>query len=230
MKSPDERTILALDTSGATLQLAIAFGGDRVVKSTEDVEMSHGRIILKKVSDLLGSASLTPAQVDCIAVATGPGSFTGLRIGLSIAKGIAMGTGAALVGISMFDLAAWLLRERSADIFHLIVPFKKDACFAAEIASGRIDRRSLRAIAYASLNEELRGEPAVVIGNGTAGLLAAQGLTETVEILDFDAATLIEIARRRLAERRLDDPAALEPLYLQKSQAEIRFDERRKKG
>jgi tRNA threonylcarbamoyl adenosine modification protein YeaZ len=229
VKPPEEQTILALDTSGTTLQLAIAFGGDRVVKSSEDVEMSHGRVITRKIADLLLSASLTVSQIDCLAVATGPGSFTGLRIGLSIAKGLAVGTGAVMVGVSMFDLAAWLLRERPSEVFHLIVPFKKDACFMADITAGQVDRPSLRAITYADLNEELRGEPAVVIGSNTAALLAAHGLTEAVEMLAFDAATIVEIARRRLTENRLDDPAGLEPLYLQKSQAEIRFEERHKK-
>ena len=230
MKPPEEQSILALDTSGPTLQLAIAFGGDRLVKSSENVEMSHGRVIMKKISDLLTSAGMRADDLDCIAVATGPGSFTGLRIGLSIAKGISVGIGTSMIGVSMFDLAAWLLRDRATEVFHLIVPFKRDACFIADITAGSVDRTSLRTIAYPRLTEELRGEPVVVIGNDVAEILAAHGLTELVEILSFDASAIIEIARIRLAAGETDDPAALEPLYLQKSQAEIRFDKRHHKN
>jgi len=225
VKAPEEQSILAIDTSSTTLQLAVAFGGDRVVKASDDVEFSHGRVLMKKISDLLSSAELTPKDINCLGVATGPGSFTGLRIGLAAAKGMAMARDTSMVGVSMFDLAAYALRERD-DLFHLIVPFKRDACFLADIARGVMVDNSLRTVTYDILAEELRGEPAVVIGPETEQLVAARGLTAAVEVLTYDAGDIIEIARQRLAAGTTDDPATLEPQYLQKSQAEIRFDKR----
>lgn len=225
MKAPEEQNILAIDTSSPTLQLAIAYGGDRVVKASDDVEFSHGRVIMKKIADLLASAELKPEDIDLIAVATGPGSFTGLRIGLAIAKGMAVATGAAMAGVSMFDLAAYALRERT-ELHHLIVPFKRDACFLADITAGEIPPDSRRAVLYADLAEELRGEPAVVIGPDTEQLVAARGLIAAVEVLTYDAGDIIEIARQQAESGKLADPAGLEPMYLQKSQAEIKFDKR----
>lgn len=229
MKTPEEYNLLAIDTSSNMLQLAVAFGGDRTVKASEDVEMSHGRVILKKIGDLLGSAGLTPKDIDLLAVATGPGSFTGLRIGLSIAKGMLVALDAKIIGVSMFDLAAYALRDREEQ-HHLIVPFKRDACFLADITAGVVPPESRRAVPYDSLAEALRGEPAVVIGPDTEQLVAARGLTSAVEVLTYDAGDIVEIARMRAENKQFDDPATLEPLYLQKSQAEIKFDKRHQQG
>ena len=119
-------TMLAIDTSTRHLRLALNFGGDRLVKSDEDMDMSHGRVMIRKISNLLESSGATMKDLDAVVVCTGPGSFTGLRIGIALAKGIAVGAGAVMAGVSLFDVAAYKLRS-SDDETQVLVPFKKDA-------------------------------------------------------------------------------------------------------
>src|SRR5512147_1747748 len=101
--------LLAIDTATATLRLALKFGEDRLVKSSERVERSHGQMLMRKIENLCGSASVAPDQIGGIAVAIGPGSFTGLRIGLAAAKGMAVALDIPIVGVSHFDIARFLL-------------------------------------------------------------------------------------------------------------------------
>ena len=83
------RPVLGLDTSTSIASLALIAGG-KVAASLERPVTSHGAALPGAIDELLGSAGLSIRDIGAIAVGTGPGSFTGLRIGISYAKGIAM--------------------------------------------------------------------------------------------------------------------------------------------
>ena len=105
------QNILAIDTATHNLHLGLQYGGDRLIKSTNPLAKSHGQVIFKKIEELFESADLTPSDLHAIVVSIGPGSFTGLRIGLAAAKGIAVAAELPILGVQLFDLAAspWLL-------------------------------------------------------------------------------------------------------------------------
>ncbi len=107
------RPVLGLDTSTSIASLAVIAGG-RVAASLERPATSHGAALPGAIDEVLGASGLSIRGVGAIAVGTGPGSFTGLRIGLSYAKGIAMASGCALVGVPGFDAMA--LARSSATI------------------------------------------------------------------------------------------------------------------
>jgi tRNA threonylcarbamoyladenosine biosynthesis protein TsaB len=98
--------ILALDTAGLGCSVAVA-RGDRVL-SIEQSENMHGQAeaLLPMVDDAVRQAGLIPMALDIVAVTVGPGSFTGIRVGLAAARGIMLATGARLVGVTSFDAAA----------------------------------------------------------------------------------------------------------------------------
>ena len=123
--------ILAIDTSSKILRLGLQFGSDRCLKLNEPVEKSHGQIFIRKVQDILDSAGLKIEQLDAIIVCTGPGSFTGLRIALSAAKGFAAALNIPVIGISLFDIANYKLKDNSSN-YKLIMPYIRDEYFIAE--------------------------------------------------------------------------------------------------
>jgi len=106
------RPVLGLDTSTSTATLALIASG-KVVASIARPATSHGAALPGAVDEILRAAGLKIGELGAIAVGTGPGSFTGLRIGLSYVKGIAMATGCALVGIPSFDAMALAALERN---------------------------------------------------------------------------------------------------------------------
>jgi tRNA threonylcarbamoyladenosine biosynthesis protein TsaB len=99
--------ILALDTSSPNVSLALCQGREVVALIGVTGIAPHSRTIFRHLNYLLESAETSLELIDLFAVVTGPGSFTGLRVGISAVKGIARGCGRPLIGVTAFD--AWAL-------------------------------------------------------------------------------------------------------------------------
>ncbi len=100
-------TLLALDTSTAWASVALYDGRNVLAEETWHAQRRHGDELFPTIERLLAYARKGIADVDRVAVATGPGSFTGLRVAIAAAQGIARGAGAALVGVSTLDVLAY---------------------------------------------------------------------------------------------------------------------------
>ena len=223
-----EKNVLAIDTTTSTLHLAIAFAGDRLVKLNEDVGNSHGQMLVRKISDLLISAGIGVADLHALTCSTGPGSFTGLRIGLAAAKGIAVAHDIPVVGVSLFDIAGYRLRD-SVDPAWVAVPFKRDECFATEISNGTYEVDDIKAVPHMELPRLVGRQAVWGIGLELGEIFAAAGSDVIPETLEYDAADMLHIGIERLNSGLIDDLTLLEPMYLQKSQAEIRFARKNRK-
>src|SRR5574341_1324197 len=105
------KNILAIDCATSEMKLGLKFGGDRLVKSAVAAEQSHSAQIIKGIAALMASAKCKVTELDAIVVATGPGSFTGLRIGLACAKGMAVALNIPVVGVSLFEVAGYKLAK-----------------------------------------------------------------------------------------------------------------------
>ncbi|MDH3891629.1 MAG: tRNA (adenosine(37)-N6)-threonylcarbamoyltransferase complex dimerization subunit type 1 TsaB [candidate division Zixibacteria bacterium] len=221
------RHILAIDTSTSQMNLALKFGDDRFVKLSENVGTSHGQVLMRKVQDLLNSASAKSDQIDAIVVCIGPGSFTGLRISLAAAKGMAEALGIPVVGVSLFDIACHKLREVSSDVC-VVVPFKADESFVGLFSRGRVDPEQVRSVRVEQFEQFVAGRSVTTIGFELPDHLNPMSDASVPWCLEFDASDILEIGMSRLEASDLDDLSSLEPLYIQKSQAEIRYEQRRK--
>ena len=100
-------TLLALDTSTAWASVALYDGRAVLAEETWHAQRRHGDELFPTIERVLAGARQSLSDVDRVAVATGPGSFTGLRVAIAAAQGIARGTGAAMVGVSTLDVLAY---------------------------------------------------------------------------------------------------------------------------
>jgi tRNA threonylcarbamoyladenosine biosynthesis protein TsaB len=98
--------ILAIDTSTIRAAVAISTRGGAIHEAPDGGSRQHGRSLLPVVRAALGAAGLTPTDLDLVAVGLGPGSYTGLRIGLTAAKTLAFATGRPLVGLDSLESIA----------------------------------------------------------------------------------------------------------------------------
>jgi len=122
MLDTSESKILAIDTSTDVCSVAISNQGD-IKESTILAAREHTQRILPMVESILGDSNLILSDLDAIAVANGPGSFTGLRIGLSIAQGLSYGADLPLIPISTLKaMANAVLRERCVVQEQVIIP------------------------------------------------------------------------------------------------------------
>lgn len=98
---------LAIDTASRHLTVLAVKGEKKVLRHIPDCAMKHSVILMDEIDKALSEAHLTPAECDFFSAVTGPGSFTGIRIGISTAKGFALGTGKKLLSVTSFDLIAY---------------------------------------------------------------------------------------------------------------------------
>lgn len=218
--------VLAIDTSSALLSLALKFGDDRVVKQSEKVGTSHGQMLMRKIQDVLNAAGVTIDQLEAIVVCIGPGSFTGLRISLAAAKGMAEALGIPVVGVSLFDIATHKLHDISEDVY-VVVPFKTDESFVALFSEGRINSEQVQAVRVDEFKQFVASRAVTTIGFELPDQMNPPSCSSVPFSLEFNAGDLLEIGITRLETGDHDHVSSLEPLYIQKSQAEIRYEQRR---
>jgi len=221
------KNILAIDSSSRTLNLGLSFGGDRLVKSEEAVDQSHGRIIMKKVGELFDAAGLKRDELGAICVCTGPGSFTGLRIGLAAAKGMAVALGIPVVGVSLYELAAHKLRSVNKRV-SVIIPLTRDEVFLGEVFEGRLVEDRIAVVANRDIGSRVGENSVAGYQVNLAERLPGLSNEDLSSSATYDVADLLWLGRARLRETDDHDLAALEPLYVQKSQAEIKYERRHK--
>jgi len=102
---------LAIDTSSRYLTVLAVKGEKRIMRFMPDCAMKHSVILMDEIDKALKEAELTPAECDFFAAVTGPGSFTGIRIGISTAKGFALAAEKPLLGVTTFDLLAYNVQD-----------------------------------------------------------------------------------------------------------------------
>src|ERR1700733_9423093 len=182
------RPVLGLDTSTSTATLALIASG-KVVASIARPATSHGAALPGAVDEILRAAGLKIGELGAIAVGTGPGSFTGLRIGISYAKGIAMASGCALVGVPGFDAMALAALERNN-----LEPGRL-GCVVADARKNEVYAGLYRVVADEL--EKLSGELVVALRH------LASRITEDVMFVGDDrakdAAALVESRGHRVA-------------------------------
>ena len=179
---------------------------------------------------MLKNADLTLTACDAVAVAVGPGSFTGIRIGVAAAKGLAFGAGIPVIGVSTLEAMAQNLRHMDGLIVCAMDARRSqvyNAVFAAE--GGQLTRLTPdRAIALSQLAEELQGDPRpkLVVGDGAAlcsGFLTEAGIPCRMAPaqLVMQNAVGVALAAEEMATRGETVSARdLVPVYLRLSQAE----------
>ena len=220
------RPVLGLDTSTPIASLALIADG-AVVGSRARPVTSHGATLPGAVDEVLGAAGLAIGDVGVIAVGTGPGSFTGLRIGLSWAKGIAMASGCALVGVPSFDAMALAALERNntdpGRLVCVVMDARKGEVYAAlyrVVADGLEKLSEELVIALEDLASRIT-EDVMFAGDqrakNAAALVESRGhkvaVSET-EVLDLRGVCVAAIGGARFSRGQTDRAASLEPLYI----------------
>ena len=224
--------ILALESSAKAASVALMHDSELLAQYSQCSGLTHSRTLLPMVEDMLKNTDTKLADVDLIAVAHGPGSFTGIRIGVSTVKGLAWASDKKCVGVSTLAAMAW----HGAAAGGLVCPVmdaRRSQVYNAlfEIKDGVPERLCQdRAIALSELALELKGYECEVwlVGDGARlsfDYLANEGIKCRVapQNLLYQSAWGVGMEAMRTKAGTADE---LLPVYLRLSQAERERQER----
>ncbi len=172
--------ILALETSAKSVSAAVVEQGAPLAYAYQCTGLTHSRTLMPMVDAMLKNAELTLADIDAIAAAAGPGSFTGLRIGIAAVKGLAWAADKPCIGVSTLEAMAQNLAHMNGLIVCAMDARRSQVYNALfEAKDGTLTRLTPdRAIAVAELAEELRGETRRLLVLGDGGKLCHDGLAQ----------------------------------------------------
>jgi tRNA threonylcarbamoyl adenosine modification protein YeaZ len=208
--------VLAVDTTTARGSLAVV-GEEGVLAEARVVTgEGHSRWLLPAAQDLLRGLAVEARDIDGFAVTTGPGSFTGLRVGLSSVQGLALGSGRPCVGKPALDVLAALVAGASSALVALMDAFRGELYWGVFDGRGELQGKHR----VGPLGELLAHVPpgAAFVGDAafahrrTIESAVPGALFPSVDL--FLAAPLGRLALAELVAGRSVPPSALRPLYL----------------
>ena len=223
----DPELWIALESSSRSASVAVALGSGERVERMLSSERAHASDLLPSVEGALRELDRTPAQIDAVVIGTGPGSYTGLRVGIASALGLAYSCNASLIALPSLNALA----------FDKLSP-GQDGLVIANAHAGALYLASFR---HTGDDVEVLREPAVMspaevreILREPHGRILTDGFSaQELELSDEPearitigsvpgAGALLELGRKQFARRGADDPESIEPLYLRPFQAKPR--------
>ena len=187
---------------------------------------SHAASLPGLVEQVLSDAGLGIEGVEGLAVSIGPGSFTGLRIGLSLAKGIALAGGLPLVGVPTLEALAWVAAAAPGETICAALDARKHEVYAALFAATSAGPRRLTpdlALAPEALAARLEA-PCVVLGDAVevyGKVLGARAALRPFATHHPRGGVIARLGAARIAAGEAANPGALEPVYVRPPDAEL---------
>ncbi len=219
--------ILSLDTSASQLLLALYDAKQKKMAAELmlDSPLTHGQSLMASVNFLL--AQLPGAKLSGLGVCVGPGSFTGLRVGLATVQGLAFALGLKVAAISSLEIMAMSFGPLPHTVW-AIMDARQNMLYAAPFIWQKGELRRVAGDGAASLDrlKELIVAPACLLGGGAllyGEQLAGPGIEIMPEFKPARGLVLAELSNMAFARGLLMEPEELRPNYCRPSEAEARF-------
>ncbi len=227
--------ILAIETSTMLGGVAIVDEEGLISEIRLNVSVEHSERLIPEIAHLLEESRLSISDIEAFAISAGPGSFTGLRVGMATVKGLCYATGRPMVAVPTLDAMAWsfpysrypvcpVIDARRSQVFTAIYRWERDG-FITLKESSVVDRS--RFVEF--VRSILPDEEVIITGNGHLFYKGIEGFLIPPPEKLYPSAVNVGLVGLRLAkEGRFVDPEGFTPLYLRRSQAEenIRIHER----
>lgn len=214
-------TILCIETSGRTCSVALSTDGTMVFEKSDSCGQAHSRLLHPFIQDALDQAKSLGLRLNAVAVSAGPGSYTGLRIGVSAAKGLCYALDIPLLTISTLELLAFTALPRIADTNALLCPmidarrmevytamYDKQLQIHSPLAAVVIDEHSFE--------DTLASSFVCFFGSGAEKCkrVFTSSHAMFLDDIDTEARNMCVPAQKRWEEKQNVDIAYFEPHYL----------------
>ncbi|OAP41255.1 tRNA threonylcarbamoyladenosine biosynthesis protein TsaB [Sinorhizobium glycinis] len=201
--------VLAIDTSGSGCAAAVydAAAGEVLARAGADIGRGHAERLMDFVDEALFASGRQLAEIDRIAVTIGPGSFTGIRVGVAAARGLALALGKPAIGITTLQVVAESAREKHPGRPVLaLIDAKRDEIYVQSFSASGEPEREPGILPLAEARDRFCGFAGVICGSG-ASLVASTGKVGEPDEIDVSLVGRLGAAA---------DPASAKPkpLYL----------------
>jgi len=222
--------LLAIETSTMLGGIAVMEDDTLIAESRMNVKTTHSERIMADIDNALKRSGLTIDDIDVFGIASGPGSFTGLRVGLSTLKGLSYATGKKVVSVSTLEAFAWnvpfsqhlicpLLDARKKEVYAGVFEWSEDGFIRVlDEQTAKLD------ILLAAI-----GKPAVFLGEGALlykdrirAFLGEKALFGAPQHMVPSPANVAYLCMRKARNDMFDNPEQLVPRYMRKSEAELK--------
>ena len=213
--------ILSIDSSAVTASAALT-DGDKVIRSEfVNKGLTHSETLLPMIKRVMGDVAYS--ELEAIAITAGPGSFTGVRIGVATAKGLAFKFSTPCIPVSTLEAIAYNFVNENA-VICAVMDARRMQFYNAlfKVENGKIERLTPdRAISLEDLQKELRQYEDVIIAGDGARLCADNIGLDNCRIADEESVYQNAVSLAKAAEKNKKiPPEKLMPVYLRQSQAE----------
>jgi len=226
--------ILGIETSTTTGSVAVVSEDGVIAQYSLNIEVTHSERLMSTVDRVLTDTGLTIDDMDGYAVAIGPGSFTGLRIGLAAVKGLALVTGKPVAAVPTLEALAWnvpyaaypvcpMLDARKNEVYAAMYRFEgttlvhvmAEAVLSLPHLSERISGKAL-----------FTGEASHLFREEIVNLFGDRALFAPVSAILPSAATVAEIGLAMIKSGKQSDLDSVTPMYIRRSEAEVMWEKR----
>lgn len=219
--------ILGLDTTGRSFSVALLKDGEVLGEISESASRGQAGLVMAALERLFDLAGKKPSGLDGVAVANGPGGFSGVRLGVSIAKGICMGAEKPVAAVSSLACLAFQAMEPGFTVWTVLDSLRDEVYTASYVSGpeGPVETNPASVMKPGELAGSLAG-PCVLVGDGAvkyAGLLTADGKARLAEASchAIRASSVAILGSRLLPAAGPDSADLLGPLYLRLSDARL---------
>lgn len=221
--------ILNIESSGPTCSVALTGDGELLLQQIDDNGMNHAKVMAPFIEKALSELKRRELKLDAVAVSIGPGSYTGLRIGLSMAKGLCFGDEIPLIGIPTLQILAVKAMFRSMDwegdeILLPMLDARRMEVYTAAFDFGLNEVLSTRPLILEKDSfEELNGKRVIVMGSGSEKAKEFYGDKDWtwLEGIRPFASDMTALSERAYRNGDFLDLAYSTPLYLKEYEAKV---------
>lgn len=219
-------TIINIETSTPSCSLSVAHNSEVILSLEDNSGMNHATLLgtyIKQAMDTLRERNLS---LDAVCVSQGPGSYTGLRIGVSTAKGLCFGSGAKLIAVDTLAVIAEMARQQhniSGTICPMIDARRMEVYTALYKADGSSSEVEAKIIDETSFSEELKSQELYFCGNGAdkCSSLIKDSNAHFLTGIHPSAKYMVKFAEERFKAGKFEDVAYFEPFYLKEFQTTV---------
>ena len=213
--------IIYIETSTALCSTALSVDG-RIVSERRDSERRHASLTAPFVKEMLDEQGLSVKDCDAVCVGMGPGSYTGLRVGVSTAKGLCFGAGIPMIAVGSLDTLVWqaigrgLLPDGCRHIVPMIDSRRMEVYTAVFSVDGtQITETEPKVVDAGSFSDILSEGPVLFIGDGASKCSPVLTSPNAFFVQACpEASSMLVPAEKKLAASLFEDTAYFEPFYL----------------